>query len=119
MDQGGWHDLVQDTRRFHGPGCFPMPAYSEFMPPPRLGIKPYGSEEPGVFDPHDPYGWKVDEVEEQWELQPGLNHIANHFLSVMTKLGSRRPRPRHPRKQAAEKPLLDAGVGRTRRRPCA
>ena len=88
MDQGGWHDLVQDTRRFHGPGCFPMPAYSEFMPPPRLGIKPYGSEEPGVFDPHDPYGWKVDEVEEQWELQPGLNHIANHFLSVMTKLAA-------------------------------
>jgi hypothetical protein len=88
MTQGGWQRLVGDGRRHHGPGRFAIPAYSEFMPPPRLAIKPYGSEESSVFDPRDPFGWKVNEYEEQWELRPGLAHIAKNFLGDMAKLAA-------------------------------
>jgi hypothetical protein len=88
MTKAGWQRLMQDGRRPYGPGRFTIPAYSEFMPPPRLGFKPYGPEESSVFDPRDPFGWKVDEYEEAWELRPGLAHIAKSFLGDMAKLAA-------------------------------
>ena len=37
MSVQGWKRLLQGRPWFRGEGSFPFPAYSEFMPPPRLG----------------------------------------------------------------------------------
>ena len=68
-----------------------MAAYSEFLPPPRCQQKPYGTEEPGPFDPRDPYGWQVSEYEEAFELQPGLHHVATELLHAVEHLGQGKP----------------------------
>lgn len=63
---------------FRGDGRYPLPAYSESMPPPRLGRKPYGEAD----DPADPYGWPVAECEEVLELRPGLHRVGRHLLAA-------------------------------------
>ena len=78
-------------RRFRGPGQFPIAAYSEFMPPPRLGRKPYGAEDPVLFQEDDPLGWHVTEYEEVMELRPGLEHLAAQLVHAMEHLGNGRP----------------------------
>src|SRR5262245_43415096 len=84
----GWHALIEDREYFRAPGRYPITAYSEFMPPPRLGIKPYGSLDPSVYDPADPYGWKVDEYEHYLELRPGLAQLGKHLVGNLAKLAS-------------------------------
>ena len=73
------------------PGRFPIPAYSEFMPPPRLGRKPYGADDPVLFDEDDPLGWHVTEYEEAMELRPGLEHLAGELIRALEHLGHGRP----------------------------
>lgn len=78
MSSTGWKQLIPEASVFRGKGRFPIDAYSEFMPPPRLGWKPYTAESPGLqlFDAEDPWGWHVSEYEEHNELQPGLAQVA-------------------------------------------
>jgi hypothetical protein len=81
----GWRALLAghgETR----PRTFPLPAYSEFMPPPRLGCKPYGEPCRDPFAGDDPWGWRISETEQEWELRPGLEHVARvvttHLLAL-------------------------------------
>src|SRR5882757_8744156 len=73
----GWKQLIPGANLFRGQGLCPVEAYSEFMPPPRFGWKPYASEspDPQLFDAEDPWGWHVTEYEEHNELQPGLAQV--------------------------------------------
>lgn len=87
MAAEGWKRLVGDIRQLQKPGRFPIPAYSEFMPPPRLGLKPYGNVDPLVFDENDPWGWPVSEFEEKFELQAGMRHLAGQILHALVHLG--------------------------------
>jgi Peptidase family M28 len=82
----GWQTLVADYPWFAAEGLYPIPAYSEFMPPPRLGISPYG-ENDSLFSEDDPYGWHVSEMEATFELTPGLQNIAEQIMSHLLKLG--------------------------------
>jgi hypothetical protein len=75
---------------FHGPGSYPIVAYSEFMPPPRVGRKAYGATDPTTFSPDDPFGWHITEYEERFELQPGLTHLGGELLTVVEHLGNGR-----------------------------
>jgi hypothetical protein len=86
MPAAGWKQLVPPDSWARGAGRCPIDAYSEFMPPPRLGAKPYGGAVPGaqVFRPDDPYGWHVGEFEEARELLPGLATVARQ---VVTRVG--------------------------------
>ena len=59
----GWRQLLDGYPWFSGEGQFPLPAYSEFMPPPRLGCTPYGAVDPRLFSEDDLYGWHVSEIE--------------------------------------------------------
>ncbi|MBZ5589242.1 MAG: Zn-dependent exopeptidase M28 [Acidobacteriia bacterium] len=72
------------------PKTFPLPAYSEFMPPPRLGRKPYGEPDPDLFTQDDPWGWRVSEAEQEWELAPGLDNIAREVYASLLNLGQGR-----------------------------
>ena len=67
------------------------------MPPPRLGRRPYGSEDPFLFQDEDPWGWQVAEYEEGLELSPGLTTIAQLLLEKMIHLANGRSAHRIPR----------------------
>ena len=79
----GWRRLVDEPVE----KPFVIPAYSEVMAPPRLGVKPYGSIDHTLLAPDDPYGWRVSEAEEEVELRPGLEHIATELLDAVSRLG--------------------------------
>ena len=91
MPGAGWKALVEGFPWFLGAGRYPIAAYSEFMPPPRLGLKPTGTPEPPSFEDSDPVGWPVTEYEEHWELRPGLEAIARQVLRAMVRLGEGGP----------------------------
>jgi hypothetical protein len=65
MARAGWSRLIPNDNCFQGPDAYSIEAYSEFMPPPRVGWKPYGTlpVSPHLFSPDDPFGWKVHEFE--------------------------------------------------------
>ncbi len=79
--EGGWRRLVEGYPWFDGAGRHPIPAYSEFMPAPRIGVNLFGEVDAALFDADDPYGWRVSEVEEAHEIGPGFLSIANQVMS--------------------------------------
>ena len=82
----GWKALLAGYGEDR-PGSFPLPAYSEFMPAPRLGRKPYGEPDVDLFVQDDPWGWRVSEAEQELELRPGLEHIALEVYPSLLALG--------------------------------
>ncbi len=86
-----WEQLLDGYPWFAGEGRFPLPAYSEFMPPPRLGRSSYGGLDPLTFVTQDPFGWRVSEIEEEYELRPGLEHVAQHVVGDLIKLSQGAP----------------------------
>ena len=64
MPQEGFRRLLAGVSWYCRPGRFPILAYSEFMPPPRVGRKPYGSIDHCLYREDDPFGWHVTEYEE-------------------------------------------------------
>jgi hypothetical protein len=80
----GWQRLTDGFPWFAGEGRFALPAYSEFMPPPRLGLTLCGELDRTLFDDGDPYGWRVSEVEEVHQLRHGMQDVAvevmNHLI---------------------------------------
>jgi hypothetical protein len=85
----GWHALVGTP--WPGPEGYPIEAYSEFMPPPRLGRRACGELDPLLFAAGDPWGWQVTEYEEGLELRPGLEHLAAELLKTFRHLGRNEP----------------------------
>jgi hypothetical protein len=75
MSNQGWKQLLEGFPWFLGKGRYPIAAYSEFMPPLRLGLKPYGITTTEQFREEDPFGWVVNEYEEMFEVRSGLEHI--------------------------------------------
>ncbi len=91
MPAQGWKQLLSGASRFQGEGHFPIAAYSEFVPPPRLGPKPYGGVGINPMLDGDPFGWGVSEYEEAVELQPGLNTLAHCVVGALARLGQGQP----------------------------
>ncbi len=87
----GWQKIIDGYPWFAGEGRYPIPAYSEFMPAPRLGRSLYGDIDEAVFATDDPYGWRVPEIEEEYELRPGLEHIAQQVMGHLLKFGHGHP----------------------------
>ncbi len=87
----GWKKLLSGYPWFRCNGCYPIPAYSEFMPSPRLGNKPYGKPDSGILSENDLFGWKITEMEEEYELKPGIEHIGRQIMKNIIKLGKGLP----------------------------
>jgi len=89
MAHQGWEQLFSDWSWARGEGRFPIAAYSEFMPPPRIGQKPYGCRElDSPFSADDPWGWRVSPEELAQELTPGFNILARQVLETIAELTS-------------------------------
>jgi hypothetical protein len=86
----GWQRLVESCS-FAGSGQYPIPAYSEFMPPVRLGCRPYGGNPDGFFSDEDPVGFPVTEFEEAFEVAPGLENIARQVLGRLVPMAQGGP----------------------------
>jgi hypothetical protein len=83
----GWKSLMAGYPWFAGKDRYPLPAYSEFMPSPQAGRKPLGEIDPSVLSEDDPYGWKISELEEEYELKPGIVHAGQQIMHGLIKLG--------------------------------
>ena len=93
QDKAAWSQIESEAAgAFVGQGRFPVPAYSEFMPPPFVGIKPFTAPDPanapGSTIVCDERGLAIDEYEQEHELRPGLAKIANHLVDELGKLTS-------------------------------
>ena len=83
----GWRQFLENFPWFEGEGGFPLPAYSEFMPPMHIGFRPYdGQVYPWHFKEDDLYGFYISEAEEFLHLQPGLQSIGQQCMDHMIKL---------------------------------
>jgi hypothetical protein len=87
MAAGGWKPLLAGAPWFRGEGSYRIDAYSEFVPPPRLGPKPYGGTGLNPQPDGDPHGWAVTEHEEAFELRPGLEGLARRAVGALCHLG--------------------------------
>jgi hypothetical protein len=89
MAKHGWQNLLDGAPWYEKEGAYPIAAYSEFMPAPRLGRKAYRYAERELlpFADKDPCGWYVSEYEEALELRPGLADLAGHVHGAMVHLG--------------------------------
>jgi hypothetical protein len=111
-----WDRIEAEARgAFHGEGRFPVRAYSEAMPPPYIGIKPYSIERAhgaATFGCGDRAGLDIDEYEQAHDLEPGLDRIADHLVLEIGKLvrgeGHALPRTLLERNPAWPKQLVDA-----------
>jgi hypothetical protein len=115
-----WERLLAGYPWHRGAGAYPIAAYSEFMPPPRLGWLPYGTYR-ATFDPAgDPWGWPVSEREEEFELRPALEHVPPEVIMRLVRLG--RGEANHSTARASLEdnpywpPRLAARAGRRSRR---
>jgi hypothetical protein len=90
-DHEGWQKLTAGYPWYNCEGCFPLPAYSEFMPSPRLGISLLGNLDNSLFAEDDPYGWRITEMEEEYELKPGIEHVGRQIMNNLIKLGKGLP----------------------------
>jgi hypothetical protein len=106
MARGGWSELIPKNGKGLGKS-FRIAAYSEFMPPPRVGWKPYAhaSINRQLLAGNDPFGWKVHEFDEVLELQPGLFHIARQLLTRLKKLQDGDPDTGLPRHVSRNNPF--------------
>ena len=110
MTRNGWSRLIPDEGTFHGSDEFRIAAYSEFMPPPRVGWKPYGPVPVNSYllSPDDGFGWKVHEFDEALELQPGLQQIARQLLARLKRLQDGNPDTGLPRHISRNNPFWPA-----------
>jgi hypothetical protein len=107
MARAGWSKLIPGDDGSHRPGAFRIAAYSEYVPPPRVGWKPYGPVpvDSYVFSPDDPFGWKVHEFDEALELQPGLHHVARQLMTRLWRLQDGNPDTGLPRHVSRDNPF--------------
>ena len=85
-----WDEIEREAAAaFHGAGAFPLRAYSELMPPPYVGLKPYTptrAHAAATCGISRPDGLDVDEYEQAHDLEPGLDRIAEVLLHELGKL---------------------------------
>jgi hypothetical protein len=87
----GWKNLITGYPWFRRNAHYQITAYSEFMPSPKPDYKPYGKPDHIIFSENDPFGWKITEIEEEFELKPGIEHIGQQILKNIIKLGKGQP----------------------------
>jgi hypothetical protein len=85
--QLGWAKLLEGAPWFNCDGCYPLAAYSEYMPPPKLGRTPLGDRDRMLFSEDDPFAWNISELEEDNELRPGMQHAGKQIMHHIVNFG--------------------------------
>ena len=82
-----WGELEAEAQ--HAFDHFALRAYSEFMPPPYVGLKPYTPSRAAgaaTFGASADDALDIDEYEQAHDLEPGLDRIADHLVRELAKL---------------------------------
>ena len=88
LPSSGWMKLKEGFPWFRGEDNYTIRAYSEFMPPVKTGLNPCtGDLYPWIFSGDDPEGWRVMEIEEEYQLRPGLRNIGEQIMKHILELG--------------------------------
>jgi hypothetical protein len=87
----GWDTLLTDVPKYGKAKPFRIMAYSEMMPSPWIGWRPYGKDHAVPRNPEDPFTWLVNEREQAMELGPGLQLIARQVLPALEHLDREQP----------------------------
>ena len=85
-----WTDLLVKDYPVKGEGNFPFPAYSEFMPAPRLGMKPYGTWNTAHLSLGQPHRFLVSYREESQFLRPGIANIGDQVIGDLVAVATGR-----------------------------
>jgi hypothetical protein len=106
----GWQKLIPPADLFRGEGAYRLDAYSEFLPAPRVGWKPYGNGgiDPELFTEDDPHGWHLNEFEEALELRAGLVQVAKQIIPKLARLIDGDPHTGIPRLDLLNNPFWPA-----------
>jgi hypothetical protein len=72
-----WFELLRAARGWRLPA---IRAYSEFMPPPYIGLKPSGEVDRSIMAGDD--GWVIPEHEEHGEFAPAVPRIAERLFEA-------------------------------------
>ena len=91
MPKQGWEKMLSDIPHDHLKGHFQIKAYSEFIPAPRIGWRPYGMNHRAPRNPENAFNWLVSEREQAFELTQGLQFIAGEVLHVLKHLEQELP----------------------------
>ena len=91
MPDKGWERLLTDVPKYGRAERFQIMAYSEMMPPPLIGWRPYGANHPVPRSLENPFTWLVNEREQVFELGPGLQLIARKVLPALEHLDREQP----------------------------
>ena len=83
-----WEILLGELRAPEGFGELAVPAYSEYLPAPRIGWRPCGEGDTAVRD--GDHHWAITEWEQSVELAPSLDTIAGHIVNELAKLSQGR-----------------------------
>ena len=85
-----WQRIEAEARdAYLGAGRFPLRAYSELMPPPYVGLKPYAphADLGHVTDRiSDGDSFDIDEYEQAHSIGPGLDRITNEIVARLGNL---------------------------------
>lgn len=84
-----WTIIEAEARdAYRGAGRFPLPAYSEYMPPPYIGIKPYAptlAHRACANLSAGDTGIAIDEYEQAVTIEPGLDQVAHKIAAHLAK----------------------------------
>ncbi len=84
-----WQRIEAEARgAVVGAGRFPLRAYSELMPPPYVGLKPYAPAKPGAATDSisDGESFDLDEYEQAQSIGPGLDRIGDEIMGRLERL---------------------------------
>ena len=87
----GWEKLLTDVPKYGRANPYRIPAYSEMMPAPLIGWRPYGPNPPAPRNPENPFAWLMSEREQAFELIPGLEHVSAEVLTTLGRLDREQP----------------------------
>jgi len=89
-ERSAWSVIESEARSaLHGRGRFPVRAYSEFMPAPYVGIKPYDPDRThgsATTRARDADALDITEYEQAQEIEPSLPLLADHIFRGLGKL---------------------------------
>ena len=83
-----WPDLLGKSFPARGEGQFPIAAYSEFMPAPHIGRKPYGTWALAALSQANPHAWQVSAREETQFLRPGLENTGAQLINDLVAVAN-------------------------------
>ncbi len=99
----GWRALMEGFPWLDEKGSFPLPAYSEFMPPPRLGRKPVRrTRRPCLFRGDDLSAGRSPRSKRSTSSSPGSSIWPREIVGALVRLGRGKPEFRHRRPQGPQ-----------------